>query len=355
MTAQPTTTVVGQAELDAALLLLARMGITPHDLLRTSPPRAAAPTFAEYVPMVSAAVTQASRKAYTTYWRLVVDAWGDRGIDEPTPSEIRALIERLRASVVTRRNSRGGHGGEENLITALRCLYRHAVADGYLTEAENPASKVDKPRRNPSPRIAEPDARLAEINQVAASTGNDPVLDMLILRLHVETACRRGGALALRPCDLDEEQCLVLLHEKGDTTRRQPVSPTLMAHLQQHADERHAPADGRLLRYRDGDPITHCRYDYLWKRIGEQLPWVASQQVSTHWLRHTTLTWVERNFGSGVARAYAGHSDRHGDATTTTYIKATLPEVAAALAALTGEPHPLAPPGEPVSGFGTQS
>jgi hypothetical protein len=36
---------------------------------------------------------------------------------------------------------------------------------------------------------------------------------------------------------------------------------------------------------------------------------VATQQISTHWLRHTTLTWVERNFGYAIARAYAGHTD----------------------------------------------
>jgi integrase len=59
------------------------------------------------------------------------------------------------------------------------------------------------------------DTRLAEINQVAATTGDDPELDTLILRLHTETACRRGGALALRPADLDREQCLILLRGKG--------------------------------------------------------------------------------------------------------------------------------------------
>ena len=56
--------------------------------------------------------------------------------------------------------------------------------------------------------------------------------------------------------------------------------------------------------------------------------------ISTHWLRHTTLTWVERNFGYATARAYAGHTDKTGPATTT-YIKADLAEVATALAALT--------------------
>lgn len=45
--------------------------------------------------------------------------------------------------------------------------------------------------------------RLAEINQSAATTGDDPERVTLILRLHTETPCRRGGALALRPRDLD--------------------------------------------------------------------------------------------------------------------------------------------------------
>ena len=192
------------------------------------------------------------------------------------------------------------------------------------------------------------DTRLAEINQVAATTGDDPELDTLILRLHTETACRRGGALALRPADLDREQCLVLLREKGETVRWQPVSPTLMAALVRHAEERHAPPDGRLLRYADGRPVTYRRYDGLWVRIGRHLPWARTQQVSTHWLRHTTLTWVERNFGFAVAHAYAGHTDGAGDtgSATSTYVRATLTEVATALAALTGEPHPLAEPPE---------
>jgi integrase len=117
-----------------------------------------------------------------------------------------------------------------------------------------------------------------------------------------------------------------------------------MAALVQHAEERHAPVNGRLLRYRDGRQITDRRYDQLWVRIGRELPWFRTQGISTHWLRHTTLTWVERNFGFAVAHAYAGHTDGRDDrvSVTTTYVRATLPEVATALAALTGEPHPLA-------------
>jgi len=56
-----------------------------------------------------------------------------------------------------------------------------------------------------------------------------------------------------------------------------------------------------------------------------------------------SLTWVERNFGYAVAKAYAGHTDTGSDGgATATYVRATTHEVATALAALTGEPHPLA-------------
>jgi len=332
-----------QAVVEAALVLLERMGLTPADLAVTSHPRPEVPTFAEYVPVVAAAVSTGTRRAYGSYWNRVIEHWGGRRLDEPTPSEIRQLMAYVKTHVVARRNARGGRSAEEHLVAALRCLYQRAVDDGLIAEADNPARKVAKPRRLPTTRRALPDTRLAQINEVAAATGDDPELDTLILRLHTETACRRGGALALRPRDLDPEQCLILLREKGETVRWQPVSPTLMARLAGHGRERHAPADGQLLRYRSGQPITSRRYDHLWTRLGQRLPWVRTQGVSSHWIRHTTLTWIERNFGYAVARAYAGHTDSGSEGgATATYVRASLAEVAAALAALTGEPHPLA-------------
>jgi site-specific recombinase XerC len=302
------------------------------------------PTFAEYVPVVAATVTPGTLRAYRPYWKRTVGQWGERRLDEPTPSEVRQLVAYVKANAVPRRNSRGGTHAAENLISALRCLYNRAVDDGLIEEKDNPARKAGKPRRMPSTRRALTGKELAEINQVAAA-GDDPELDTLILRLHTETACRRAGALAIRPRDLDREQCLILLREKGETFRWQPVSPTLTAGLVKHAEERHAPPDGQLLRYREGHQITERRYDGLWVRLGRELPWVRTQDVSTHWIRHTTLTRVERNFGFAVAHAYAGHTDGITVSVTSTYVRATLAEVATALAALAGEPHLLALPG----------
>lgn len=347
MTATPAAPAAPrQANIDAALLVLKSMSLSLDDLTAVRSNRPPVPTFAEYAPAVSATVTPGTLRAYRPYWKRTVEQWGDRHLDEPTPSEIKQLVAYVKANAVPRRNSSGGHNAAENLISALRCLYLRAVDDGLIDEKDNPARKVDKPRRRPSTRRALDDARLAEINQVAATTGDDPELDALILRLHTETACRRGGALALRPQDLDREQCLIMLREKGETFRWQPVSTTLMAGLVRHAEERHAPSSGRLLRYWDGRQITERRYDGLWVRIGRELPWVRTQGISTHWIRHTTLTWVERNFGYAIAHLYAGHTDSKAGtiSVTSTYVRATLAEVATALSALTGEPHPLVGP-----------
>lgn len=331
-------------EIKAARVLLEKMGINPADLLRASADSAGAPTFADYIPRVSGAVSSGTRRVYGSYWNRVIQEWGPRPITDVTASDIGQLAEHVKATVVTRRNARGGRGAAEHLIAALRCLYKHAVADGILTDSENPAARVPKPRRLRSTRTALPDGRLEEILRVAATTGDDPVLDALLLRLHTETACRRGGALALRTDDLDAEHCLVRLHEKGETVRWQPVSPTLMSHLLAHGESRGGLTPGRpLLRYANGRPISSRRYDYLWRRLGGHLPWVATQQVSTHWIRHTTLTWVERHFGFATAQAYAGHEDHgRGGKAMATYVRAGLPEIATALAALTGEDHPLA-------------
>jgi integrase/recombinase XerC len=223
---------------------------------------------------------------------------------------------------------------------------KRAIADEYIAENRNPAARVAKPRRVPTNRRALSEGRLEEIYEAAASSGDDPELDSLLIRLHVETACRRGGALAMKPGDLDPEQCLVQLHEKGGTSRWQPVSPTLMSYLLGHGERRGAVHGTRLLRYGNGTPLTYRRYDSLFERLRRQLPWAASLNISAHWLRHTTLTWVERNFGEAVSRRYAGHAENGGGeaGTIAIYTKAELEEVAAALAMLTQESHPLASP-----------
>jgi integrase/recombinase XerC len=122
-------------------VLLERMGLTPADLAAVPQNRVPVPTFAEYIPVVSAAVSAGTRRAYGSYWNRVLDQWGTRRLDEPTPSEIRQLMAYVKTHVVARRNARGGRSAQEHLVAALRCLYRRAVDDGLIAEADNPGAE----------------------------------------------------------------------------------------------------------------------------------------------------------------------------------------------------------------------
>jgi hypothetical protein len=57
-----------EAVIEAALVLLERMGLSPADLAVVPQRRTPVPTFAEYVPVVSAAVSAGTRRAYGSYW-----------------------------------------------------------------------------------------------------------------------------------------------------------------------------------------------------------------------------------------------------------------------------------------------
>ncbi|GAB2962671.1 hypothetical protein LWP59_18370 [Amycolatopsis acidiphila] len=162
------------AALDAAKVLLTRLGLSPEDLLTDASPRPPVPTFAQYIPVVAAAVSEGTRRVYSSYWNRLDQAWGYRRLDEPTPTEIKQLVEHTKANVVPRRNARGGRSAGEHLIAALCCLYHHAEHDHLIAPADNPAAKVPKPRRLPSTRRAVADNRLTEINHVAATPATAP-------------------------------------------------------------------------------------------------------------------------------------------------------------------------------------
>lgn len=94
-----------------------------------------------------------------------------------------------------------------------------------------------------------------------------------------------------------------------------------------------------MFRTGSGTPITGRRYDRLFARARQHLGWDHRIPLTAHVLRHTAVTRVGRIAGYPVAQAFAGHAP---PTVTGRYLHATLADVAAAVAALTGEPHPLA-------------
>ena len=280
-------------------------------------------TFAEYIPVVSALVSDGCRRAYGSYWNRVTEQWGSRRIDEPTPSEIRQLVQHVRANVVPRRNSLGGRSAAEHLIAALRCMYKHAEEDGLIDVSASPAPGVAKPRRLPSTRRALTPHELEEINTrrrpPAMTSSSTPSCCACTPRPPAAAAARWPcGCVDLdrqrpRPPDRERRHRTVAAHHPRP--RRTPLTTPTPG----------APSAHRrpLLRYHNGQPISSRRYDHLWKRLGE--PALGRRTGHHHPLataHHPHLG--RRHFGYGVARAYAGHTDNGSDTgATATYVRAT--------------------------------
>jgi integrase len=269
--------------LATARQLLDKLGVRPEDLLAHHHTAArVVPTWAEYLPQVITAAGPGASRTYGSYWNRMITIWGTRALDEVSASDIEALQHTTAATAQPRRNARSGRHAGEHVIAAARAVYNRAIADDLIAPSASPAHRVAKPRRLPNTRRALTASELAQINAAARTSGNDTILDALLLRLHIETACRRSGALTIRLADLDTDRCLVRLHEQGNTQRWQPISPPLTNCLLEHAAARGAilPTDP-LLRYRNGRPLTTRRYDHLWTRLGQRLPWVAAHGIST--------------------------------------------------------------------------
>lgn len=338
------------AAVAAVRQLMESLGVTTADLqsLETAPSAPTSiPTVAAYRDVVYDLATPGQRRTYANHWRSLVAAYGARPVNSLRKTELEVLTKAAKANAHKRSNSRSGSGAQENCVAALRHFFAKAVDDGLLRD--NPAQKLVKPKRQASHRRPLKPEELEQLWTVTVTTGNDPALDALLFRFHLETGARRGGGLALRLRDLNHKDQTVLLREKGETERWAPVSTTLLAALVEHAEDRGAnlPDDG-VFRYKPvtgqsvGRPLTYRRYDNLYSRWQAALPWADKVHVSGHWLRHTAVAEVERLAGFGTARKFAGHTDESA-ATTLTYIRADAEAVAAATALRSGERHPLAP------------
>ena len=266
------------------------------------------PTHFRFLEMVELEVPPSSASTYRTGFRRLVAAYGDRPLDEVSSGDLSLLASKVLAEVRAKGNV-DGSGAVRNLVHSARFFYKIAIVHGHLRE--NPALGMALPGKRRRARRALSVNELADVYAVVTATGDDPVLDSLLLDFHRETAARRGGACSLRLCDLQPDRPSVLLREKNGNEREIPASPDLLNRIRVLASERDRGHDEvAAFRYKNGAPLTRRRYNTLFERVQRLLPWADRLGVSVHWVRHTTLTDISNAAGSRIASAYAGHSDR---------------------------------------------
>ena len=316
------------------------LGLDVDDLLTAATGEPKPVTVTAWIDEIAPSFSPSTAATYRPYWRLAAALLGDRYLAELTTTDLAAVVDVAAERARIHRPDSTGRASRETCIAALRAIYARAVDAGHLTA--NPAAALRKPLRTMSRRRALDDHELTALADAVRATSADPDLDLLLIRFHLETGARRQGALNLRRRDIDVDRATVWLREKNDTEREQPASPSLVALLLAHAtDRRGGGAGDAVFRDRRGKPISGRRYDRLFVRARECLGWDDRTPVSAHVLRHTAITRIGRIAGYPVAQAFAGHAP---PTVTGRYLHATLADVATAVAALTGEAHPLAHP-----------
>ena len=267
-------------------------------------------------------------------------------------AEKRALADnRARAKKGLSPKPTYGQGAQEMCVTSLSCFFAQLVDDGLL--AKNPADKLPRGNRSASKRRSLKDDELIQLFDTVVSGGDDPDLDFALTWAEFELGARRTGIVTLTMGQLDFEAQTVMLHEKGNRQDHQPCSFELLTFLEQQAIlrggsrcDRTSPdynPGAKVFYYKDSTasaphPITSRRFDTLHQRIQLSLPWANSISYSGHALRHTIGTMVERLAGCETAKMMLRHA---GTTQTDTYVKAGPVDVATAISAITGRPHPL--------------
>jgi len=337
MTAKPRDTA-------AAILDQAKAaGLSIDDLVNASREAAPAPTVSELRPKVEASVDAGARTTYKTYWNDLEAAFGDTPLNQVSTTDLKVVANSVKARAKGKRADNAGRSAEEHFISAAKCFFGAAVEDGVISHS--PAASLKKPRRGKGRRRPLTEAELRQVVEAAPVSSDDPQLDQLIVRFHLETGARRAGALYLKVQDLDFERQTVWLHEKYDQEREQPVTLGLLEALLEHAKSRgDLKKDSPVFYYRrqkDGKahPLTHRRYNTVFPRLQKQVRFASNTQLDSHTLRTTAIALVERVSSHEVARTFAGHAETN---VTSHYAKASIEEVAAAVSYLTGEAHPLA-------------
>lgn len=204
-----------------------------------------------------------------------------------------------------------------------------------------PAGQAARRRTRPPADLLSP-MQLAELQSVVSRTGDDPQLDEQILGMILTAGARPQDVLDLTLGALDEEECTVRLSDRFGLTAYQPLPDWFVTTLLEFARSRGAeqPEDAvfryRLDGRRGGIPISRRRFDYVFDRVREHLPWANEAQTSGHALRRHAITAIERSSSRAVAAAFG----RTRLDCTGRHVAVRPVDVAQAVVAVRGGDHP---------------
>ncbi|MGB8652632.1 MAG: site-specific integrase [Mycobacteriales bacterium] len=287
-----------------------------------------------HVPLggLSAAMVEADLKVVHREWRERRQRQWVRINLIRDPRERRRRIDRYNAI-----GRADGLGAQENYRNALRSLYLlHSAIPGVGKPTEG---VVLRKRGLSSRRALDSHEMVAMYN--AALSDRDAELSLLVLDISRETAARRASLIGLNIEDIDLASGVTVLRTKGGKSYQVLLSCDVVMRILARA--RRLGWEGELLQDYDsqkpdsrataalvranGTRLTCRWFDEFFARVRKDAGARVPAAVSHHWLRHTTLTQIERVAGPSAASQWAGHLVKNDPREVTLgYTKFTLRE-----------------------------
>lgn len=163
----------------------------------------------------------------------------------------------------------------------LNTFFKWCVREGLIEI--NPMERVRRPRL---PRYKSPRLSLEEVERLleAVKRTGDPVRNLAMICLAVDSGLRRGEILGLKMGNVDLEGGVVRVLGKGDKDRDVPLSPVCREILRAYLAVRPASSSKRVFLTAKGTALTKNGLQTLMYRLKKR---AGLPQVRWHLLRHT--------------------------------------------------------------------
>lgn len=255
-----------------------------------------------------------------------------------------------------------GDGPWRNYKDAVGALYH--VARGFAHGVGDPIHGLEKFSKPVNNRRGLSEFELSQI-WYAASLSADAELALMVLDIFRETAARVSAVIGLNLEDINWAEGQVTFRTKNRKVHKTVISIDLMQRMREravrmgwnetippgYAPESFAAVGTPAFMRADGTRITGKWMETLFEKIDEVVWNLQEEKVTAHWIRHTTITQVDRIAGEESAGRWAGHKNAKISSAaenTRYYIKWTMEERVALFNWMfpdtpTGAWHPLRP------------
>jgi site-specific recombinase XerD len=192
-------------------------------------------------------------------------------------------------------------------VRVFKTLFNWAVAEGLLSEDQNPSINVKYPQL--------PDSEIevlnkSQIDELLKAAKEASYRDYALVVLMLDSGLRRNEVVNLTLDDVNVVNGLITVrHGKGDKDRRVRVGYTCRKVLWRYANEFRKPAHPNVDSFfldRTGEPLSYNAIGMMFTHLAQKLGY----RIYPHKLRHTFATIFARQTPNAITLAHAlGHEE----------------------------------------------